>query len=42
MVAVTPPDGAEAVPTATQVIVTFSRPVDAAGLRAALSLVPAD
>jgi Bacterial Ig-like domain len=40
MVAVTPPDGAEAVPTASQVIVTFSRPVDAAGLRAALLLAP--
>ena len=40
VVAVTPPDGADAVPTTTQLMVTFSRPVDAAGLRAALSLEP--
>ena len=40
VVAVTPADGAGAVPTATQVMVTFSRPIDAAGLRAALSLEP--
>jgi hypothetical protein len=40
VVAVTPADGAGAVPTATQVMVTFSRPVDAPGLRAALSLAP--
>jgi hypothetical protein len=40
VVTVTPPDGAAAVPTTTQVIVTFSRPVDAAGLRAALSFAP--
>jgi Bacterial Ig-like domain len=40
VVAVTPPDGAGAVPTAIQVMLTFSRPVDAAELRAALSLAP--
>ena len=40
VVAVTPPDGAGAVPTTTQLMVTFSRPVEAAGLRAALSLEP--
>jgi Bacterial Ig-like domain len=40
VVTVTPPDGAGAVPTTTQIMVTFSRPVDAAGLRAALSLAP--
>ncbi len=38
--AVTPPDGAGSVPMDTQVMVTFSRPVDAAGLRGALSLDP--
>jgi hypothetical protein len=40
VVAVMPADGAGVVPTATQIMLTFSRPIDAARLRAALSLEP--
>jgi Bacterial Ig-like domain len=40
VVAVTPADGAAGVPIATQVVVTFSRPVDEPSIRASLAVQP--